>query len=148
MTRKAAIKTILTVTPLAVLCILYSLWLVLTPPAYLESVLYGALVLGLFCVLYARFVPQCAAFLEKEETAMEPLCRTHRVGPLEIMRLLVFLVAGRALMFVLAYLISLHFNGYTDTFLRCRRFGRITPTPPGTFPLSTRATPWTWTGST
>lgn len=130
MTRKAAIKTILTVTPLAVLCILYSLWLVLTPPAYLESVLYGALVLGLFCILYARFVPQCAAFLEKEETAMEPLCRTHRVGPLEIMRLLAFLVAGRALMFILAYLISLRFNGYTDTFFEVQKIWADHPDAP------------------
>lgn len=130
MTRKAALKTIFTVTPLAVLCILYGLWLVLTPPAYLESALYGGLVLGLFCVLYARFVPQCAAFLEKEEEALEPLCRTHRAGPLEIGRLLVFLVAGRALMYVLAYLISLYFNGYTDTFFEVQRIWADHPDAP------------------
>lgn len=130
MTRKTALKTIFTVTPLAVLCILYGLWLVLTPPTYLESALYGGLVLGLFCVLYARFVPQCAAFLEKEEEALEPLCRTHRAGPLEIGRLLVFLVAGRALMYVLAYLISLYFNGYTDTFFEVQRIWADHPDAP------------------
>lgn len=130
MTRKTALKTILTVTPLAVLCIRYGLWLVLTPPAYLESALYGAVVLGLFCVLYARFVPQCAAFLEKEEENVEPLCRTHRAGPLEIVRLLVFIVAGRVLMYVLAYSISLYFNGYTDTFFEVQKIWANHPDAP------------------
>lgn len=130
MNRQTALKTVFTVTPLAVLCILYGLWLVLEPPAYLESALYGGLVLGLFCLLYARFVPQCAAYLEKGEEQEEVLCRTHRVGPLEVVRLLFFILAGRVLMYVLAYLISLRFNGYTDTFFEVQKIWADHPDAP------------------
>ena len=66
-----SLKTVITLVPLAVLCILYGLWLVLEPPVYLESVLYGTLVLGLFCALYIRFIPACAAQLEQRSRSEE-----------------------------------------------------------------------------
>ena len=74
-----SLKTVITLVPLAVLCILYGLWLVLEPPVYLESVLYGTLVLGLFCALYIRFIPACAAQLEQRRIPF-PSARTAPGG--------------------------------------------------------------------
>lgn len=136
-----SLKTVITLVPLAVLCILYGLWLVLEPPVYLESVLYGTLVLGLFCALYIRFIPACAAQLEQRSRSEEdPLpFRTHSAGGRELLRLLVILIAARAMLFILVYLLHLQLNGFTGTFLMCSASGLTTRIPPDTFPLSTKA---------
>ena len=118
-----SLKTVITLVPLAVLCILYGLWLVLEPPVYLESVLYGTLVLGLFCALYIRFIPACAAQLEQRSRSEEDTLpfRTHSAGGRELLRLLVILIAARAMLFILVYLLHLQLNGFTGTFFDVQR---------------------------
>ena len=127
-----SLKTVITLVPLAVLCILYGLWLVLEPPVYLESVLYGTLVLGLFCALYIRFIPACAAQLEQRSRSEEDTLpfRTHSVGGRELLRLLVILIAARAMLFILVYLLHLQLNGFTGTFFDVQRIWADHPDSP------------------
>lgn len=127
-----SLKTVITLVPLAVLCILYGLWLVLEPPVYLESVLYGTLVLGLFCALYIRFIPACAAQLEQHNRSEENTLpfRTHSAGGRELLRLLVILIVARAMLFILVYLLHLQLNGFTGTFFDVQRIWADHPDSP------------------
>ncbi|MCL2695569.1 MAG: hypothetical protein FWE69_04515, partial [Clostridiales bacterium] len=56
--RYTAIRIILTILPLAVLLTLFGLWLIFTPPQYVESALVATLALALFVWIGIRFVPQ------------------------------------------------------------------------------------------
>lgn len=123
MGRGGYLKILFTVLPLTVLCMLYGLWLVLAPPAYLESALFGALLLTLFSVLFIRFIPDCfeAVLDQKHEQRDDSVRRIHRCGPRELVRTLFLLVLVRLFTMVLAFAISSKFFGYTDTFFNVQR---------------------------
>ena len=57
MQRNDVVKGVFIVVPLAVLCVLYGLWLVMDTPVYVESMIVGGAILVLYALLYIRFVP-------------------------------------------------------------------------------------------
>jgi len=113
------VKGIFIIVPLAVLCTLYGLWLVVDTPRYIESLIVGGLMLLLFCLLFIRFVPRTFDFVMGEggDLALATVQRTNAVGTREILRLVLMLALGRGLIMLGAFLWSLYLNGYTETAL-------------------------------
>ena len=117
MQRNDVVKGVFIAVPLAVLCLLYGLWLVMDTPVYVESLIVGGVVLLLFALLYIRFLPRAFDFVlgADQEQLAPTVQRTSTVGVREILRLVFVLAVGRALFMLGAFLWSLYLNGYTET---------------------------------
>ena len=117
MQRNDVVKGVFIAVPLAVLCVLYGLWLVMDTPVYVESMLVGGAVLLLYALLYIRFVPRAFDFVMGADQELMPSAvqRTSTVGMREILRLLCMLALGRGIFMLGAFLWSLYLHGYTET---------------------------------
>lgn len=117
MQRNDIVKGVFIVVPLAVLCMLYGLWIVMDTPIYVESMIVGGLVLLLFGLLFIRFVPGVIDFLlgVDGEQMLSTVRRTSTIGARELLRLVFMLAIGRGLFMLGAFLWSLYLNGYTET---------------------------------
>ena len=93
MQRNDVVKGVFIAVPLAVLCLLYGLWLVMDTPVYVESMLVGGLVLLLFALLFVQFVPRAFDFVmgADQEQLPSAVQRTSTVGVREILRLVLLL---------------------------------------------------------
>ena len=86
-------------------------------PVYVESMIVGGLVLGLFSFLYIRFIPRAFDFLMgvDQDQMLSTVQRTSTIGARELLRIVFMLALGRALFMLGAFLWSLYLNGYTET---------------------------------
>ena len=62
MQRNDVVKGVFIAVPMAVLCILYGLWLVMDTPAYVESMIVGGVILLLYALAYIRSIPRVFDF--------------------------------------------------------------------------------------
>ncbi len=117
MQRNDVVKGVFIVVPLAVLCVLYGLWLVMDTPVYVESMIVGGAILVLYALLYIQFVPRAFDFVmgADQENLTTSVQRTSTVNMREILRLVFMLAIGRGLFMLGAFLWSLYINGYTET---------------------------------
>ena len=117
MQRNDVVKGVFIAVPMAVLCLLYGLWIVMDTPVYVESMIVGGVVLLLYGLLYIRFVPRAFDFVMGADQERQPSAvqRTSTVGMREILRLLLMLAIGRGLFMLGAFLWSLYLNGFTET---------------------------------
>ncbi len=117
MQRNDVAKGVFIAVPLAVLCLLYGLWLVMDTPAYVESMIVGGVVLLLFGLLFIRFVPRAFEYLmgADQETLPSTVQRTSTIGARELLRLIFMLAVGRGIFMLGAFLWSLYLKGYTET---------------------------------
>lgn len=117
MQRNDVVKGVFIVVPLAVLCLLYGLWIVMDTPVYVESLIVGGAVLLLFALLYIRFVPRAFDFVMGADQELLPATvqRTSTIGARELLRLVFMLALGRGLFMLGAFLWSLYLHGYTET---------------------------------
>ena len=117
MQRNDVVKGVFIVVPLAVLCLLYGLWIVMDTPVYVESMIVGGIVLLLYALLYIRFVPRAFEFVMgvDQDEKLTTVQRTSTVGARELLRLILMLAIGRGLFMLGAFLWSLYLNGYTET---------------------------------
>ncbi len=117
MQRNDVVKGVFIVVPLAVLCMLYGLWLVMDTPVYVESMLVGGAVLLLFALLFIRFVPRTFDFLmgADQEMQLSTVQRTSTIGVRELLRLILMLAICRGIYMLGAFLWSLYLHGYTET---------------------------------
>ena len=117
MQRNDVVKGVFIVVPVAVLCLLYGLWLVVDTPVYVESMIVGGAVLLLYAVLYIRFVPRAFDFVmgADPDDALTTVQRTSTIGTRELLRLVFMLAIGRGLFMLGAFLWSQYLNGYTET---------------------------------
>ena len=117
MQRNDVVKGVFIVVPLAVLCLLYGLWIVMDTPVYVESMVVGGIVLLLYALLYIRFVPRAFEFVMSvdQDEKLTTVQRTSTVGARELLRLILMLAIGRGLFMLGAFLWSLYLNGYTET---------------------------------
>ena len=119
MRQNDVVKGVFIAVPLAVLCILYGLWLVVDTPVYMESMLVGGLLLLMFSLLVIRFVPRAFEYAmgEDGDLTLSTVQRTSVAGAREILRLVLMLALGRGIIMLGAFLWSLYLNGYTETAL-------------------------------
>ena len=117
MQRNDVVKGVFIAVPLAVLCLLYGLWLVMDTPAYVESMIVGGTILLLFVWLFIQFVPRVFDFVmgAEEEQMPSAVRRTSTIGARELLRLVCMLAIGRGIFMLGAFLWSLYLNGYTET---------------------------------
>ena len=117
MRRNDVVKGVFIAVPLAVLCLLYGLWLVMDTPAYVESMIVGGTILLLFVWLFIQFVPRVFDFVmgAEEEQLPSAVRRTSTIGARELLRLVCMLAIGRGIFMLGAFLWSLYLNGYTET---------------------------------
>ena len=117
MQRNDAVKGVFIVVPVAVLCLLYGLWIVMDTPVYVESLILGGAILLLFALLYIRFLPRAFEFVMGADQELLPATvqRTSTIGARELLRLVFMLAVGRAIIMLGAFLWSLYLNGYTET---------------------------------
>ncbi len=117
MQRNDVIKGVFIAVPLAVLCILYGLWIVMDTPLYVESLIVGGTVLVLFALLYIRFLPRAFDFVMGADQELLPstIQRTSTIGARELLRLVFMLAIGRGIFMLGAFLWSLYLYGYTET---------------------------------
>ncbi len=117
MQRNDVVKGVFIAVPLAVLCLLYGLWLVMDTPVYVESLIVGGVVLLLFSLLYIQFVPRAFDFVMGADQDLLPTAvqRTSTIGARELLRLICLLAIGRGIIMLGAFLWSLYLNGYTET---------------------------------
>ena len=117
MQRNDVIKGVFIAVPLAVLCILYGLWIVMDTPLYVESLIVGGTVLVLFSLLYIRFLPRAFDFVMGADQELLPstIQRTSTIGARELLRLVFMLAIGRGIFMLGAFLWSLYLYGYTET---------------------------------
>ena len=113
MQRNDVVKGVFIVVPLAVLCLLYGLWIVMDTPVYVESMIVGGIVLLLYALLYIRFVPRAFEFVMGVDQGekLTTVQRTSTVGARELLRLILMLAIGRGLFMLGAFLWSLYLNG-------------------------------------
>lgn len=117
MQRNDVVKGVFIVVPLAVLCVLYGLWIVMDTPVYVESMIVGGIVLLLYGLLFIRFVPRAFEYqmgVDQEKT-LTTVQRTSTIGARELLRLILMLAIGRGIFMLGAFLWSLYLNGYTET---------------------------------
>ena len=117
MQRNDVVKGVFVAVPLAVLCLLYGLWLVMDTPVYVESMIVGGVVLLLFGLLFIQFVPRAFDYLmgADQELLTSTVQRTSTIGAREFLRLVLMLAIGRGIFMLGAFLWSLYLNGYTET---------------------------------
>ncbi len=117
MQRNEVVKGVFIVVPVAVLCLLYGLWIVMDTPVYVESLILGGAILLLFALLYIRFLPRAIDFVMGADQELLPATvqRTSTIGARELLRLVFMLAVGRAVIMLGAFLWSLYLNGYTET---------------------------------
>ena len=117
MQRNDVVKGVFIAVPVAVLCLLYGLWLVMDTPVYVESMIVGGIVLFLFAVLYIRFLPRVFDYILGADQEIQPATvqRTSTIGMRELLRLVLMLAIGRGVFMLGAFLWSLYLNGYTET---------------------------------
>ena len=117
MQRNDVVKGVFIVVPLAVLCVLYGLWLVMDTPVYVESMIVGGAILVLYALLYMRFVPRAFDFVMGADQEQQPTAiqRTSTVNIREVLRLVLMLAIGRGVFMLGAFLWSLYLKGYTET---------------------------------
>lgn len=117
MQRNDVVKGVFIVVPVAVLCLLYGLWLVMDTPVYVESLIAGGVALLIYALLYIRFVPKAFDFVmgADQETKSVAVQRTSTIGVRELLRLVCMLAIGRCVYMLGAFLWSLYLNGYTET---------------------------------
>ncbi len=117
MQRNDVVKGVFIVVPLAVLCVLYGLWLVMDTPVYVESMIVGGAILVLYALLYMRFVPRAFDFVMGADQEQQPTAiqRTSTVNIREVLRLVLMLAIGRGVFMLGAFLWSLYVKGYTET---------------------------------
>lgn len=124
--RKAVIaRIIITALPLAVLFVLYGLWLFTEPPAYLESVFSATLLLALFSALYVKFVPKALRFFWEPDVipinSTEQMRTTRRSGAREILVLLFAVCVFRIVIIVISYVFFTEHYGYSCTIFSAQR---------------------------
>ena len=119
MQRNDVVKGVFIVVPLAVLCLLYGLWLVLDTPIYVESMIVGGAILLLFALVYVQFVPRVFEFVMGVDQDQLPSAvqRSSTIGARELLRIIFLLAVGRAVFMLGAFLWSMYLNGYTETVL-------------------------------
>lgn len=117
MRRNDVVKGVFIVVPLAVLCLLYGLWIVMDTPVYVESMIVGGVVLLLYALLYVQFIPRTFEFLMgvDEDRTVSTVKRTSTIGARELLRLILMLAIGRGIFMLGAFLWSLYLHGYTET---------------------------------
>lgn len=117
MKRNDIVKGVFIVVPVIVLCVLYGLWLVVDTPVYLESLIFGALVLLLFALLYIQVMPRIFDFVmgADQEVQLTSARRSGTIGIRELLRIVLMLVIGRGVFLLGGFLWSLYLNGYTKT---------------------------------
>lgn len=117
MQRNDVVKGVFIAVPLAVLCMLYGLWLVMDTPVYVESLIVGGVALLLYALIFLRFVPRAFDFVLGAEKELLPstVRRTSTVGVREILRIILMLAIGRGLFMLGGFLWSVYLNGYTET---------------------------------
>lgn len=117
MQRNDVVKGVFIAVPLAVLCILYGLWIVMDTPVYVESLIVGGAVLLLYAILYIRFIPRTFEFVMGADQELLPATvqRTSSIGARELLRLVLLLAIGRGIIMLGAFLWSLYLHGYTET---------------------------------
>ena len=117
MKRNDVVKGVFIVVPLAVLCLLYGLWIVMDTPVYVESMIVGGIALLLYGLLYIRFVPRTFDYLlgVDQDQTLSTVQRTSTIGIREVLRLILMLAIGRGIFMVGAFLWSLYIKGYTET---------------------------------
>ena len=117
MKRNDVVKGVFIIIPMAVLFILYGLWLILDTPVYIESMILGGIILLLYLLLYIKLVPAVYDFImgENQENLSVAVKRTSRIGTRELLRLIVMLILGRGIIMLGAFLWSLYLKGYTET---------------------------------
>ena len=117
MQRNDIVKGVFIGVPLAVLCLLYGLWLVMDTPIYVESMIVGGVVLLLYALLFIQFVPKVFDFAlgADQEQQLSAVQRTSTIGVRELLRIVFVLAIGRGIFMLGAFLWSLYLNGYTET---------------------------------
>ena len=102
---------------MAVLCILYGLWLVMDTPAYVESMIVGGVILLLYALAYIRSIPRVFDFAlgVDQDQQLSTVKRTSIIGARELLRLVFLLALGRGIFMLGGFLWSLYLNGYTET---------------------------------
>ena len=117
MQRNDVVKGVFIFVPLAALCALYGLWIVMDTPVYVESLLVGGAVLLLYGLVFVRLVPRVFDFVMGADQQLQPVAvqRTNTVGAREILRLVGMLALARGLFMLGGFLLSLYLNGYTET---------------------------------
>ena len=117
MKRNDIVKGVFIIVPMAVLFILYGLWLVLDTPVYVESMILGGVILLLYLLLYIQLVPAVYDYIlgENQDSLSITVKRTSRIGTRELLRLIIMLVIGRGIIMLGAFLWSLYLKGYTET---------------------------------
>ena len=117
MQRNDVVKGVFIAVPVAVLCILYGLWLVMDTPAYVESMIVGGVALLLYALAYIRSVPRVFDFAlgVDQDQQLSTVKRTSTIGARELLRLVFLLALGRGIFMLGGFLWSLYLNGYTET---------------------------------
>ena len=89
MQRNDVVKGVFIVVPMAVLFVLYGLWLVMDTPVYVESMIVGGAILILYALLYIQFVPRVFDFVmgADQENLPTTVQRTSTVNIREIVGL-------------------------------------------------------------
>ncbi len=117
MQRNNVVKGVFIVVPLAVLCLLYGLWLVMDTPLYVESMILGGATLLMFALLFIQLVPRMFDFVmgADPEQLTPSVQRKSTIGIRELLRLVFLLAIGRCIYMLGAFLWSLYLHGYTET---------------------------------
>ena len=124
MNRRSLVNTVLSITVLTVLVVLYGLSLYLSPPRYWESAALATIIYGAFAAAIVVFIPHLTSLLSGEE--QPHLIRTgdrtfRRCGTREISKLILMIMACRLVQVLVTYLVHyLHF-GYGSTFFEVQR---------------------------
>ena len=136
--KKNLVNTILSITVMTVLIVLYGLSLYLSPPKFWESAVLTTVIYGLFAISILRFVPHLTSLLSGEE--QPHLIRTgdrtyRRCGTREIGKLILFIMAFRLVQVLFTYLIHYFRFGYGSTFFEVQRIWLDFYNPETQFPL-------------
>ena len=122
--RRKLFNTVITVTVLTVLLLLYGLSFYLNTPRYWESVVLTTLVYAVFTVAVVLFIPHLTSLLagDEQQHLIRQGDRTfRRCGTRELAKLILAIMAFRLIEILLTYLIHYAHFGYERTFLEVQR---------------------------
>lgn len=117
-------QTILTLVPLAILCVLYGIWFAVDRPAYVESIVMSLVITVGFAWLLLRYVPQFLRALSGNEQPLlteDGLRMRRKASWGELFLILFYLLLFRIAVMAVAYAIHNAVNGYTGTFITVQR---------------------------
>ena len=137
MRRRNIFHLCIQISVLTVLAFLYGLSLLLSPPAYWESVAVSAVLLVLFGAGCIRLVPVASAWLLGEEPHLsrEGERTFRRCGTRELFKLFLIVLFVRLLEFPLTYIVHFLLFGYGGTFFEIQRLWLDFYHPEIAFPL-------------